>query len=463
MIGLAFGGCAINYQMTLEHADVEPPGWFKAACHPEGAETFDCREVLKSKWAYFSLHRWQFVEPDTVTGGEAVLPVALAGWMYFAVLFIWYLAIGRCSFERRWWHALVAIVVMLGSLTSAYFIYVMFAHMEHKCLLCIASHAINFLLLIGTVLLWPRHKPQSATPEQSEDDQMDATVAPVVRIRPHPGGRLVLVTILCCFLAVWTQNLVFGMAKTRGELDMYKQQVARMRADTDMQISYFYGRVPQKIEVRPDDPVTEASPYAVDLVVFSDFQCPACRAFAHRLDEEILPQFDRLLRVVWKHYPICTECNPHVSRNLHPDACKLAYAAEAARLQGESEAFWKCHDFFYENQRKLPRLDYEVLAAVLKLDPDQFLADMESDRVRDRVAADLNLAKSLDVSATPSIFLGGRKVERYWLANPEFVGDMHERVKRAALVRQKRAAKQQRSGGQEAAVTQDNPDPQDER
>ena len=125
------------------------------------------------------------------------------------------------------------------------------------------------------------------------------------------------------------------------------------------------------------------------------------RAFAKDLEENVNPAFDNLLRIYWKHYPICTDCVPGLKRNLHPHACKAAYAAEAARLQQGNDGFWKTHDYLFANPKlfvnKDKEIDWGAVATALEMDVDRFLSDMQSEQVRKRVDEDVekpNVSKS---------------------------------------------------------------------
>ena len=75
---------------------------------------------------------------------------------------------------------------------------------------------------------------------------------------------------------------------------------------------------------------------SVVITKYSDFQCPACQAYAPVLDI-LIEEFGDDLRVVYKHLPL-----PQ-----HDHAQTAALAAEAAGMQG---AFWQMHDLLFERQ-----------------------------------------------------------------------------------------------------------------
>ena len=76
---------------------------------------------------------------------------------------------------------------------------------------------------------------------------------------------------------------------------------------------------------------------AILIVKFSDFQCPSC-AQSYLDYKDILAryqaQYPGAIRVVVKDYPLETECNSNVTRDLHPASCEAAAAARLRARKG---------------------------------------------------------------------------------------------------------------------------------
>jgi protein-disulfide isomerase len=141
---------------------------------------------------------------------------------------------------------------------------------------------------------------------------------------------------------------------------------------------------------------------AVTLVEYSDFQCPACASFQPVL-KEILATYGEQLRFEYKHYPL----------PIHPYAQQAAIAAEAAGQQGK---FFEYHDALFENQNEwsksaTPVAFFTKYAQDLGLDVEKFKQQQKSSLLRDAVRADLNEARELGLTATPTFFLNGEKME----------------------------------------------------
>jgi protein-disulfide isomerase len=158
---------------------------------------------------------------------------------------------------------------------------------------------------------------------------------------------------------------------------------------------------------------TRKAPYP--LVIFSDFQCPGCRALEKQL--KLLVQANPgLLKLVYKHYPLSTDCNSILKGNLHPMACQAARAASAAFFVGGNDAFWEYGELLFTNQKHLnnrPWLDY---AKRVDLDLQQFEEQLAEGSEADiKVLEDLILGIELKLGGiTPHLFFLGKRIPRYY-------------------------------------------------
>jgi protein-disulfide isomerase len=143
-----------------------------------------------------------------------------------------------------------------------------------------------------------------------------------------------------------------------------------------------------------DSPWKGAREAPVTIVEFADFQCPACKAAAPRLNE-LVDKFAGQIKLVFKHYPLPS----------HENAEKAARAAVAAQKQGK---FWEMHGHMFQKQEALDKRSLLAYAKELGLDEKQFEADLESEVTADRVMQDRKLGDKLSLDSTPSVFINGR-------------------------------------------------------
>lgn len=134
----------------------------------------------------------------------------------------------------------------------------------------------------------------------------------------------------------------------------------------------------------------------VSMVIFSDFQCPYCKNVRTLIDQVAAANKDTL-KIVFKNLPL----------RMHELAEPAARAALAAHAQGK---FWEMHDALFD-EPKLSMIKIIELAQKIGLDMAKFNKDMQSEAVKKQLAMDMQQAQKADVSATPTLFINGRKVK----------------------------------------------------
>ena len=140
---------------------------------------------------------------------------------------------------------------------------------------------------------------------------------------------------------------------------------------------------------------------AVELLEYGDFECPDCAAaypVIHQLKQELRDKFV----FVFRHMPL-DQLYP-----IHPNATMAAEAAEAAAAQGK---FWEMHDALYEHQQDLSDETIEQLAEEIDLNLEKFHQDLAEVEIAKTVQDSLEMGKSLGITATPTFFINGEKVE----------------------------------------------------
>ena len=150
------------------------------------------------------------------------------------------------------------------------------------------------------------------------------------------------------------------------------------------------------IDVDADDPVFGSAGAAVEIIEFSDFQCPFCQRLTGTL-EELKAAYGSEIRMVFKDYPL-----PN-----HAQAFKAAEAGNCANQQGK---FWELHDTMFSRQDELGVDDLKRYAGELGMDQIAFDTCLDSGRFAAQVNADLREGQQYGVSSTPTVFINGRAV-----------------------------------------------------
>lgn len=153
-----------------------------------------------------------------------------------------------------------------------------------------------------------------------------------------------------------------------------------------------------RVDLIPSSAPTRGNPEAQTwLVEFSDFQCPACKAFATALDE-LAATYPDTLFIAYRHFPL-----PQ-----HPFSEKAARAAQAAHNQGK---FWEFGQALFTHQSTLSDAKIIDLGQTVELDMDLFTSDIASATTSAIVKTDLAYANQINLNATPTFFLNGIKLE----------------------------------------------------
>ena len=151
--------------------------------------------------------------------------------------------------------------------------------------------------------------------------------------------------------------------------------------------------------IRYDDaPNIGDSNAPVVMMVFSDFECPACLRFSKEAWPAVNERYvkpGRLL-VAFRHMPL-----PN-----HKNAKPAAQAAECARKQGQ---FWQMHDRLFQDPRRLTSESFLAHASDLGLDGDRFQSCLDSNETLPTVERDLATALGLDLDSTPTFLIGRRQ------------------------------------------------------
>jgi protein-disulfide isomerase len=153
--------------------------------------------------------------------------------------------------------------------------------------------------------------------------------------------------------------------------------------------------------------VTGPADAPITIVEFSDFECAYC-AKAFRDLREIERQHRGTMRIVFHHFPLDSECNPHVTAPMHRSACLAAIAAECA---ARFSRFWEFHDRLFGAQDRLERSDLVASAVALGIDRAAFTACLDDPASRMAVLEDIAAGAAVGVKSTPTLFINGRTVE----------------------------------------------------
>src|SRR6267154_2119342 len=150
----------------------------------------------------------------------------------------------------------------------------------------------------------------------------------------------------------------------------------------------------------------------VVLVNFDDFECPFCSRMHQTLFPELLKEYGDRVTFVYKDYPLV---------EIHPWATHAAVDANCLAAQN-NDAYWDFADYIHANQRevsneKTPAARVDALDKMTMLQGQKHNVDtvtMQSWlKAQDEgaVKASMTEADAIGVTATPTMFINGEKID----------------------------------------------------
>ena len=133
----------------------------------------------------------------------------------------------------------------------------------------------------------------------------------------------------------------------------------------------------------------------VRLAVFFDYACPYCKAA--NADVQKLIASDRKLTVVFRDFPVLGDAST-----------AAALASLSAAKQGRYTAF---HDALFDGAGRLSGERVEAAEKVAGLDATKVTRDAADPALKAEIARNLDLARKLQISGTPSYVVGDKLLQ----------------------------------------------------
>lgn len=131
----------------------------------------------------------------------------------------------------------------------------------------------------------------------------------------------------------------------------------------------------------------------IQIIVYSDFECPYCAQFEDTL-KQVRDEFNDKVVIAFRHYPLFS----------HSQAMSAAIASECAGEQGK---FWEMHDqLFADNiDENFNLLQFKEDAKALGLDQIKFNQCLDTEKYKEKVESEMLEGKNAGAIGTPTIFI----------------------------------------------------------
>lgn len=135
--------------------------------------------------------------------------------------------------------------------------------------------------------------------------------------------------------------------------------------------------------------------------LYSDFQCPACRA-AESGVKYAVDKYKDSVKFIWKDFPLM---------QIHPNARLAANAGRCAQDQGK---FWEMKDKLFEGQASWqgsrdPSADFKAYALQVGLNAEQFNPCLDARSKDANVMASYQEGVRNGVDRTPTVFVNNER------------------------------------------------------
>jgi protein-disulfide isomerase len=134
----------------------------------------------------------------------------------------------------------------------------------------------------------------------------------------------------------------------------------------------------------------------VNLVVYSDFECPFCKKVMKTVDE-LSAAYPNDLRVVIKQRPL----------PFHEHAALAAKAALVAQKEGK---FWEFEKAVFASRTALDQEELERIAEEVGMNVERFRTALASPDLDTELERDLAEAERVGAKGTPTILVNGKRI-----------------------------------------------------
>lgn len=154
----------------------------------------------------------------------------------------------------------------------------------------------------------------------------------------------------------------------------------------------------EPVDIAQGEPTIGLADAPVTIVMYTDLQCPFCKAFVDDTFSTILSNYPTQVRFVFKDFPITS---------LHPLAQNAAIAAQCAFAQ---DKFWEMHDLIFAKQDTLAESDFAAFATQLNLNMTTYNACYTGQTPLAEINADYQEGLAAGVGATPTFIINGTEL-----------------------------------------------------
>ena len=303
--------------------------------------------------------------------GKLPVPVwGIIGYLFLLLLLV--IARKADDGNRRIW-ALLFTVTLLYSGYSVVLAVISHVYIHSYCIMCIASYAINFLLLFYAWLIRRRFDPDSYLKSLKKD--------------------------FLCFGNRWrmatTVLLPFAIA---GGVLWHSFPAYWQYRPIEVSVKLQTGKTAEGY------PWIGSENAELVITEFTDYMCFQCNKI-HNYLRRLMNRYPEKIKLIHRHFPMDSEFNPIVKVPFHEGAGKLALLAIQAE---KGDKFWPVNDELYARAIESNVIEISAIAESVGLNSEVLTRSLNNPTNLRKLNHDIIDGLKLGISGTPSFVIDGK-------------------------------------------------------
>lgn len=354
VLGLTLTGLLISFYLLFSHYRVYTDIGYRSFCAL--SRSINCDTVSQSPYSIL-----------------LELPVPLWGVFGYAfLLLLIFLSLNKYAVSNRFWSIILAIA-LIYSLMSIFFAYLSTFHIRSYCIMCIATYAVNFLILFYAWLIRRRFDSDSFFSALTKD------VDYILKWRKKAfyffSPFLISVILIWVFVPSYWQIPPPPLSK-------------------DLPVGLTHEGHPWIGAPQPVLTITE----------FTDYQCFQCKKMHHYL-RTLVQENPEKIRLVHRHFPMDRRFNPLLKTPFHTAAGEMAILAIYAATQ---DKFWPVNDLLFEIARQKRDFNTREIGEKTGLDYRGLSRARKDPAILLRLQKDIIDGIKLGIQGTPAFLIEGK-------------------------------------------------------
>jgi uncharacterized membrane protein/protein-disulfide isomerase len=335
-------------------------------------------------------------------------PLGFWGVIYFSGLIALYFILTLSFYSLA-----LVVVSIIGVITSVVLLYVSIYKIQALCIFCTLVYLITLLLACLSFYLNKLIRKNTNSSEKNSSYMQKPNKVYLAT------SCWILTTLFTVLLAppLFQRLARISQANLAKPLSLYSDVYAEAEEQKvltgwkEAKIS----NVP--LNVTSNDLVLGAKENPiVQIVEFSDFECPACQRSFQEV-QELLTEYPEKVQFVLKNFPLDKSCNPLIQSEMHRYSCEAAKTAHCFGLEGyfkEALTTLFRSSIYPPPGSKLRESLFDLVASEIdddKIDSNKITKCIKSEVPVKKIEEDVKLGKLINLEYTPTIFINNKKLE----------------------------------------------------